>query len=214
MQIEVKKEGKVKTYRFIKSWNDVTLEKWIKLIDLRNKTKTKEAEETIRILSDIPKKLIKELKIKDIAAIMQKVNEMQEVKGKLKKIITLNNVEYGMHPNLEDMTLGEWADIEHFIKEGFYKYMPEIMAVLFRPVLEKKNKAYTIPAYDGNINIRAEEFKKMKAIDVQSSLVFFYHLGKKLSNVLPLYLVKEASNLKKKMELNKSTSQVNGGTLD
>lgn len=40
MQIQVKKEGEVKTYRFIKSWNDVTLEKWIKLIDLRNKTKT------------------------------------------------------------------------------------------------------------------------------------------------------------------------------
>jgi hypothetical protein len=37
-----------------------------------NGTKTKEAEETIAALSNIPKKLIKELELKDVAAIMSK----------------------------------------------------------------------------------------------------------------------------------------------
>ena len=213
MQIKVTKEGKVKTYRFIKSWEDVTLEKWVRLVDLRNGSKTKEALETVKILSDMPKKIIKELGIKDIAAILERVARMQkEARSELKKIIEVNGVEYGMHPNLEDMSLGEWADIETFLKIGLDKTMPDIMAVLFRPIVEKRNNAYIIPPYDGNTAIRAEEFKKMKAIDVQNALVFFSHLGKAFSIVMPSYLMSQTEILKK--ELEEKSSQTNGVTSD
>ena len=44
MKVKIKKKGKKKTYKFIDSWSDVNLDKWIKLIDLRTKSKTEEAE--------------------------------------------------------------------------------------------------------------------------------------------------------------------------
>ena len=57
------------------------------------------------------------------------------------------------------------------------------MAILYRPVTEKgENNVYTIAAYDGNISIRAEEMKKMAAEQVQSALVFFCNLGKRIVN--------------------------------
>ena len=59
MKVNIKKEGKTKNYKLISKWADVTLEKWIKLVDLQKGSKTKEAEETIAALSNIPKKLIK-----------------------------------------------------------------------------------------------------------------------------------------------------------
>ena len=62
-----------------------------------------------------------------------------------------------MHPDLSEITLGEYADIESLIKEGIQKNMPEVMAVLFRKIIDKNGEAYTIEAYDGNIAIRAEE---------------------------------------------------------
>ena len=62
MKVKIKKEGKEKKFKLISSWEDVTLEKWLKLIEFQEGSKTKEAEETIAMLSDIPKKLIKELK--------------------------------------------------------------------------------------------------------------------------------------------------------
>ena len=58
MKVKIKKEGKKKTYNTINSWEDVTLEKLIALTDLAEGSKTKEAEETIAMLSDIPRKVV------------------------------------------------------------------------------------------------------------------------------------------------------------
>ena len=202
MKVKIKKEGKKKTYKFIDSWSDVNLDKWIKLIDLRTKSKTEEAGETIALLSDIPKKLVKELPLKDVAVLMGKVAEMQSKQdNKLAKVFEIEGVEYGMHPDLNALTLGEYADLETFIKDGLEKNMPECMAVLFRPIIEKKNKAYTIEAYDGNINVRAEIMKKMPAGQVQNALVFFYHLGKVLLKTLPLCFKERADKMMKEYQI-------------
>ena len=197
MKVKIKKEGKVKEFKLISSWKDVTLEKWLKLIDFESGSKCEEAEETIAALSDIPKKLVKELALRDVAVIMSRVAELQVGQDNtLKNIITINGIEYGFHPDLSEITLGEYADIETFIKNGIDKQLPELMAVLYRPITEKKNDIYTIDAYDGNIRIRTEEMKQMSAEQVQSALVFFYHLGRELCEILPSYLMEQLKEIK------------------
>ena len=62
----------------ISSWEDVTLEKWLQLIDFETGSKTEEAEETIAALSNIPKQLVKELALSDVAVIMSKIAELQQ----------------------------------------------------------------------------------------------------------------------------------------
>ena len=209
MKVKIKKEGKVKEFKLISSWEDVTLEKWLKLIDFKEGTKTEEAEKTIAELSNIPNKLIKELALQDVAVIMSKMAELQERQNSsLKKIIKIDGVEYGFHPDLDSITLGEYADLEHYIKLGLEEHLHEIMAVLYRPIKEKKNDIYIISAYDGNIQIRAEEMKKMSAEQVQSALRFFFVLGKELSKILPLYLMDQLMEMK--MQLHQKALQKNG----
>jgi hypothetical protein len=199
MKIKIKKKGKKKEYKLIESWSEVTLEKWLELGRLENGDKSKEALETVAALSDIPKKLIKELKIKDIAVIMDRIADLQSRQNSsLKNIIEVDGKEYGFHPKLSDITLGEYADIETFVKNGIENSLPEVMAVLYRPIVERKNNKYIIEAYDGNIEVRAEIFKQMKAEQVQSALVFFYNLGKELSMILPLYLMERVEEIEKK----------------
>jgi hypothetical protein len=211
MKVKIKKEGKKKTYNLINSWSDVTLEKWLEVIDVETGSKTKEAEETIAALSDIPSKLIKELPLRDVAAIMNKISEFQsEQDTLLKKTFEIEGVEYGMHPNLDDLTLGEYADLETFIKNGFEKNMPEIMAVLFRPVIKRNGDAYVIEAYDGEIALRAEEMKKMSAEQVQASLFFFSNLGKELLRILPLYLTEQTKELQKQLKTESSQHDGDG----
>ena len=141
MQVKIKKEGKQKTYNLISSWNDVTLEKWAILINKTNKSKSGEALNTIKALSDIPTNLINELSI--------------------------NYIQNGVENNLENL-----------------------MSVLYRPIVEKEGKHYSIKAYDTTTTrIRAEKFKKMKARDVNSSLIFFWTFVKELAIILPLYLM-------------------------
>jgi hypothetical protein len=209
MKVKIKKAGKTKQYNLISKWSDVTLEKWLKLIDIKTGSKTKEALETIAALSDIPKKLINELGIQDVAVILSKIAELQAKQdSKLKKIIKVGDKEYGFHPSLDDITLGEYADLETMIKNGIENNMPEVMAILYRPITEKKNGVYTIAAYDGNISIRAEEMKKMSAEQVQSALVFFWSLGKELSMILPLYLMERTQKIAK--DLQTKVSQKSG----
>ena len=211
MDIKIKKDDKVKKFKLISKWSDVTLEKWLKLIDLETGSKTKEAEETIAALSDIPKQLIKELSIKDIAVIMSRVAEVQQQQNSsLKKIVEINNVEYGFHPDLDSITLGEYADIETFIKNGIENSLPELMSILYRPITEKKNDIYTIAAYDGDIRMRTEEMKQMSAEQVQSALRFFFALGKELSLILPSYLMDRLKEMNQQLPQNPSPKSGDG----
>ena len=201
MKVKIKKQGKVKEFKLIKKWSDVTLEKWLKLIDFHNESKSGEALKTIAALSDIPKKLIKQLELKDVAVIMSNIAELQKKQNSsLKRLIEVEGKEYGFHPDLDSITLGEYADIETFIKNDIENNMPELMAILYRPILEKgDNGVYTIEAYDGSISIRAEEMKKMSADQVQSALLFFYHLGRELLMTLPSYLMERLKEMKEQL---------------
>ena len=190
MKVKIKKGDKTKNYKLINKWSEVTLEKWLKLVKLESGSKSKEAVETIKALSNIPRQLINELTVKDVAVIMEKLSEVQlKQNSSLCRIIEVEGVEYGFHPDLDEITLGEYADIETFIKNGIENHLPDLMAVLYRPITDKKNDVYTIEAYDGNIRMRSETFKKMKAEEVQSAMVFFWVFVNELFQILPLYLM-------------------------
>ena len=213
MKVKIKKEGKKKEFKLISSWGEVTLEKWLKLIDFQTGTKSKEARETIAALSTIPKELIVQLELKDIALIMGSLSELQKKQNSsLKRIIEIEGKRYGFHPDLDSLTLGEYADLENMIKNNIEKNMPEVMAILYRPIVEEKNEIYTIEAYDGNISIRAEEMKKMSAEQVQSALVFFYHFANSLLMTLPSFLQERTKEVKEQLE--EKTLQKDGGGLE
>ena len=199
MQVKIKKEGKTKNYNIVDSWEDVTLEKFMQLTMEEDVSKTKEVEQTIALLSDLPQTLIKELSLRDVINIFEKLAELQVQENKmLTTTLTIDGVEYGMHPDLSEITLGEYADIETYVKMGLQKHLPEIMAILFRPIVERENDVYTIEAYNGDIKIRAEKMKQMNAEQVQQVLVFFWTFVRLLLVILPLSLTKKKQKNNKK----------------
>ena len=213
MKVKIKKGKKTKKYKVIENWSDVTLEKWLKLVSFHEGSNSEEALNTVAELSNIPKKLIKELSITDVAAIMSRISDLQNKQNSsLKKIIKIEDVEYGFHPSLDRITLGEYADLEMFIKLGIERHLPEIMAILYRPIVEKKNKVYTIEKYNGDIDIRAEIMKNMSAEQVQSALVFFWTFVKELLIALPSSLTKRMKEMK--MRLQEKVLQKSGVGLE
>tara|TARA_Y100000401_G_scaffold24021_2_gene16461 strand:+ start:351 stop:992 length:642 start_codon:yes stop_codon:yes gene_type:complete len=200
MEVKIKKKGKTRKYRVIESWKEVTLEKWIKLTELEGLTQAQETKALINTLSDIPEKLISKLSLPDITVILSRIAQIQQEKNnELVKVIEVDGKEYGFHPSLSDITLGEFADLEHFIKQGVQDNLPEIMAILYRPIVEKEGDAYIIEAYDGKIDVRAEKFKKMSAEEVESSLVFFWIFVKEWSKITKLYLLDQKEEMTSKM---------------
>jgi hypothetical protein len=203
MKVKINKDGKVKEFKLINKWEDVTIETYSKLMTFTNGTKSSEALATLTELSNIPKELLKQLELKHIVLMLEKLSHLQSQEDTtLKNIIEINGVEYGFMPDLDSISLGQYADIETFIKNGIDKNLPELMAVLYSPIKLKKNDIYIIEPYDGDIRLRAEEMKQMSATQVHSALVFFYHFGSVLLTTLQLSLIEVLQEMKTPLQVN------------
>lgn len=198
MKLKIQQDGNSKSYKLIKDWSEVNLDKWAELISMRTDTKSNEAIDTLKILSDIPKQIIKQLPLRDVSIILSKVAEMQSKSNtELVKRITIDEVEYGFHPNLDDITLGEYADIETLIKDDLEDSLADIMAILFRPITSTMNDAYAIESYNGDIAIRREQMRKMSGEQVQNALVFFWTFGKQFLKIMESSLTEQMSEIMK-----------------
>ena len=143
---------------------------------------------------------------------MQQLKDIENTSAtRFKNIITIDGKDYGFHPNFEQLTLGEWADLETFIQQDLQNNLPKICAILYRPIKEKGKNAYIIEAYDGSIDVRAEKFKRMKAEQVQQALVFFWTFVSVLSKITVSYLTETIQKIQN--QLKQKHLQVNGGTL-
>ena len=195
MKVNVKKEGGTQEYHIINDWSDVTLEKWATLIAGQKVAKGKAAEaiSNITSLSDMPANILKELSLADVSKLMAKLADIQSrAKSELVNKITVNGKEYGFHPNLEEITLGEWADLEHCIEQGLQDNMHKIVAILYRPIKETKGNWYSIEPYEvESKRVREQEFKAMGAAEVESALLFFWTFVRELLNLLPLFLTEK-----------------------
>ena len=118
-------------------------------------------------------------------------------------------VEFGFIPQLDEMTFGEYVDLENFISD--WDNMHKAMAVLYRPITLKKNGKYRIEDYDGSD--RYWEVMKDAPINVAlGAMLFFYRLGKKLSKYTMDYLIQQKQvqgDSKSEMDSEKSGDGIN-----
>lgn len=88
-------------------------------------------------------------------------------------------VEFGMNPNLNDLSFGEYVDLDTYMSD--FTNMHKAMAVLFRPIVKKHKDMYEIEVYSGGDKYH-DHMKYMPANVAMGAIVFFYRLGMKLSN--------------------------------
>jgi len=97
-------------------------------------------------------------------------------------------VEFGMIPNLSEISFGEYVDIENYMSD--WKNMHKAMAVLYRPVISKKKDYYLIEEYESSDKY-SEFMKYMPTSVALGCLLFFYRLGMKLSRHSTAYSIAE-----------------------
>jgi len=143
------------------------------------------------------------LKFNDSEFIVKTLTEMFEQKPKLVKTFKLNK-EYGFHPQLDDLTLGEYIDLDTFI--GDWENIEKAMAVLYRPVVNKLKDKYIIEDYKVG---KDQEILDMPMDAVLSSIFFLWNLGIDLSKAMMNYLDTEQTEALTQY----LTSQPNGGGI-
>lgn len=87
-------------------------------------------------------------------------------------------VEFGMIPDLNNMSFGEYVDLDKYISS--WPDMHKAMAVLFRPITKKRKDLYDIEEYDSSD--KYSDYMRYMPLNVAlGAVVFFYRLGMKLS---------------------------------
>ena len=142
------------------------------------------AMKMLEIFCDIPAKYIYDYKIKDITKVTDVLTKMFEERPELVRSFKIGDTEFGFIPNLEEMTFGEYIDLDTYI--GDWDNIQKAMGVLYRPITAKIKDRYQIQKYQGDNYEDAMLNTPMDA--VLSSVVFFYDLGIDLRNGIMDYL--------------------------
>ena len=164
------------------SLNEITLGQYQEFSKLDNNTKISPAEiqlKMIQIFCNVSELVARGMRATDIAEICEMLNNMFDTEHQLVSKFKLNGVNYGFIPELDDMSFGEYMDLDTFI--GDNDNIHRAANVLFRPIEFKRGDRYTIKEYDSNTSEIAKDFP----LDaVLGAIVFFYTLGKDLSVVM------------------------------
>jgi len=169
--------------------NEVTLDqyqRWLKVADGKELDNFLQ-QKMIEIFCGITLKQVLLIKAKDIEAIVADISKLFETKdSKFIDRFSYNNQEFGFIPKLDDMTFGEYVDLDNYLAD--WQLMHKAMGVLFRPITFKKKNQYLIEEYE-----TADKYnmKQMTLDVVFGSIVFFYHLRNELQKHILNYLANQ-----------------------
>jgi hypothetical protein len=127
-------------------------------------------QKTIEIFCNIELKDVARIRIAEVSEILKHINELLQQKPKLTNTFKLGIYEFGFIPKLEDLTSGEYIDIESYL--GDTQTLHKAMAVLFRPIKTKVNKLYTIEDYESSD--KYSEVLKYMPLDVALGCMLFF----------------------------------------
>lgn len=162
----------------------------------------------IQIFCNVELKYIDQFKRTQIIEIVNSINSLFEKLPDFKNKFTLNGIEYGFIPNIEEITQGEYIDLDNYLSNN--SDMNKAMAVMFRPIKQKLKDKYIIEDYLGS-DLYSEKMLEAPLDVVLGARVFFYHLGNELLKSTLTYL---EESLQKTSLANKHNSVKGGdGTL-
>ena len=180
---------------------DITLEQYQKFLQVNSEDELFLAQKCVEIFCNVPLIIVSKMSYKDVKNYAARIMSFFEDKPQLRKIHTMGDVEYGFIPNLEEISLGEYVDIDESIND--WEKMHTTMAVLYRPIKSRRKDKYNIEEYEGTSD--SEHRMKGLTMDVVlGALFFFYHLGIELSIALTPSL----------MELEENTTSVQPQTSE
>lgn len=190
------------------SLNEITLgqyQKFLKIAENNPDGNFLDAK-MIEIFCGIPLSDSYKLKMSSVTAILDILNEMLSQTPKHVERFKMNGIEYGFIPDLDEMSLGEYIDLDNNASK--WEQMHVAMNVLYRPIKTSKVGKYNIEEYD----VKFPEVMKDMPLDAAiGSIFFFYNLGMELANHTIAYSVTPAEMEAIQGQL---TSQQNGDGIN
>ena len=110
----------------------------------------------LEIFCKVSLKEVYRMKYKDSEEVASILDKTFNDKPSLVRKFKLGKTQYGFHPSLDDMTLGEYIDLDTYI--GDWDNIEKAMNVLYRPILTSVGDKYAIDEY----NVENDKYKEVE----------------------------------------------------
>lgn len=173
------------TLRIPENLREITLGQYQKYLKMQkeNEDETFIAQKMIEIFCNTRLDYVMKMRWKDVNEIVTDLGIMFEEDQKLQKQFTLNGVQYGFIPNLDEISFGEFVDLDTYLAD--WDQMHHAMQVLYRPVDINVRGRYNITEYKAIVD---DTMKEMPLAYALGAVFFLLNLGKELSVTMMDYL--------------------------
>jgi len=150
--------------RVVKVQPEITIEQFQRLQNKEDLYKTSPPD-LLSLFLNVPVNELKDLPLNQMEFVQTYLmSQMTEssLKDELYNVFTHNGIEYGLENDWSKLAWGAWMDMEVFSSEKIEENIHLIMAILYRPITERKNGKYKISPYKADeIEDRAYEFRQL-----------------------------------------------------
>ena len=155
--------------------------------------------DTLKIFYKLSDDLIKLMPIGEIRELVNHMDKLFSIEQPFQDTFYLAGQKFGFIPKLDDMTIGEYADLDTF--GASIDDIPKMMAVMFRPVTKEKKGSYLIEPY--NADITYHEVMEHAPISIYlGAKGFFLTLRKELLKLTMDYLEEEVKWMSSQNNIN------------
>lgn len=167
--------------------SEITLGQYQRFLDIKDERDGADFlnHKLIQIFCGADLAMVSKMRQRDIIEIVDDVNRLFKSRPSLINKFELDGKSFGFIPNLDDMSAGEYMDLDRYISE--HELLHRAMAVLYRPIVRSYGDLYEIEEYEGTDKY-CEMIKQMPVDVAISAMVFFYHLGNELLKSTTSYL--------------------------
>lgn len=190
------------------SLEEITLEQYQEYATLIKDNPDSEftRQKTIEIFCGVDLKSLLQISISDVNSISEHLNNLFTAKPDLSIEIDINGTRFGFIPNLEQMSYGEFIDLDEYLKD--VSTWHNALAVLYRPITNRIKQLYSIEPYETSEKY-SEQMKQLPFSIAYGAVLFFYDLRNELLNVSMDYL--EKLQPEQKEDLAQRLNLPNGG---
>ncbi len=215
--IEVK--IKDKWYNIPIEYTELTISKYQNYIEVvQNKNQFKNDFEfisnVISVIIELDIDILLKLQMSDIEQLKRALSFLNEDltlsdDSENKGTITIDNTLYMFNKNMNNLTMGEYIDLDILTKEPI-KNLHKLMCLMYRPIksqniLEKQVGKYELVEYDNDyIDIHSEKFKNISILDATKCLSFFLHFQVLYTKATQICLDQVLAKMEKKNKKRKA----------
>lgn len=191
-------------YKLPKHYGDITLRQMVSFMEAKTQV------QQLMAITGFPQLHVVDFKQKEADLIVESFTAASNFgTPRHEQTFLIDGMRLGFIPDMDAMSLREYIDIDSYAKEIWkggemlnYKFIPELMAILFRPVKAMLGEYYDIEPYNVDNVARYKRYIESMSMDrVNGAMVFFSNLLNDLIVNSMDYLVAETETMMKTIQL-------------